>query len=73
MPRVLTVTISIPDNTRATGSALLEAFGELVKQTSEIADEECQTIYVVDPDYSDTNVSCECKWEITKETSNASM
>lgn len=55
----LTITITMDDGS-PDGSALLEALGELVKQVPIIVDQKTR---VVESDYSEYGVRCECKWK----------
>ena len=55
----LTITITMDDDAPE-GSALLDALGELVKQVPIIVDQKTR---IVEADYSEYGVRCECKWK----------
>ena len=54
----LTITITMDDDAPE-GGALLDALGELVKQVPVIVEQKTR---VVEDDYSEYGVRCECKW-----------
>lgn len=58
----LTITIEMSDDAPE-GSAFLDAMGELIKNTTYIVDQKSR---IVEPDYSEYDVRCICKWSQVK-------
>lgn len=55
----LVITITMDEEVEI-GSALLDALGELVKQVPNIINQKSR---IVEADYSEYGVRCQCKWK----------